>query len=492
MLVSFILVTIISFIFCLSFTPLVRILALRLNLVDVPDNRRKVHERPIPRVGGVAVAAAYFGSLVALVAWLHFDNTASITGLTAVKSTVPAALLIFLIGLTDDIFNLNPRHKFGAQIVAAVMAVLAGVHMPGIHIYGTALSGMDSVLTMALSVLWLVLCTNAVNLIDGLDGLAGGVSFLATITILVASLATGNMGLVLATAPLAAVLLGFLVFNFNPASIFLGDSGSLLIGFLLGCYSILWSGTATTALKLAAPLLALAVPILDVTLAISRRFLRNQPIFKADRSHIHHRLLARGFGHKKTVLLLYAAAGMAGTLSLCLIWAQDFWAPIVLVVFAAAAISGIQQLGYTEFDALRRVILRGGLRSEVTAQLAVQTLEAGLNAAGTVDDAWTVIQGGCEELGLHASYMQLAGNSFHSTPGNGSHHSWDIRIPISSDDWIELSQSSVTARYPNALVPFVTIVRRVLADKSMRWVNRNEKTADYAPALYTQVVSAGD
>ena len=108
MLVPFFLVTAISFIVCLSFTPLVRILALRLNLVDVPDNRRKVHKRPIPRVGGVAVAAAYFGSLVALVASLHFDNTAASTGLTAVKSTVPAALLMFLIGLTDDIFNLNP------------------------------------------------------------------------------------------------------------------------------------------------------------------------------------------------------------------------------------------------------------------------------------------------------------------------------------------------------------------------------------------------
>ena len=149
--------------------------------------------------------------------------------------------------------------------------------------------------TLPLTLLWLVACMNAFNLIDGVDGLASGLGLFATVTTFVAALLQKNVPLALATIPLAGALLGFLRYNFNPASIFLGDSGSLLIGFLLGCFGVIWSQKSATFLGMTAPLMTLAIPLLDVCLSVVRRYMRHEPLFKADRGHIHHRLLDRGF-----------------------------------------------------------------------------------------------------------------------------------------------------------------------------------------------------
>jgi UDP-GlcNAc:undecaprenyl-phosphate GlcNAc-1-phosphate transferase len=148
---------------------------------------------------------------------------------------------------------------------------------------------------LPVTVLWLLACANAFNLIDGLDGLASGVGLFATLTTLCAALMHGDMELALATAPLAGALIGFLRYNFNPASIFLGDCGSLSIGFLLGCYAVMWSQKSATLLGMAAPAIVLAAPLVDTALSIARRFIQHKPIFGADRGHLHHRLLDRGF-----------------------------------------------------------------------------------------------------------------------------------------------------------------------------------------------------
>jgi UDP-GlcNAc:undecaprenyl-phosphate/decaprenyl-phosphate GlcNAc-1-phosphate transferase len=480
MLTILFLLTALSLILSLLFTPIVRSLALHCNLIDLPDNKRKVHKHPVPRVGGVAVAAAYFGSLLVVLAFLSYQQSELGAQFTVLKSIAPAALVIFFIGLADDIFNLKPWHKFAAQFVAAVMVVLAGVHVR------VAAFHVHPILLTAATIVWLVGCTNAVNLIDGLDGLAVGISLLATTTVLIASLINGDIGLAIATAPLAGALVGFLFFNFNPASIFLGDSGSLLLGFLLGCYSLLWGGTSVTALDIAAPFMVLAVPLLDTTLAIARRFLRGQPIFKADRSHIHHRLLARGLSHRRTVLLLYVAAGIAGSLSLCLVWARDHWQSVVLATFACQVIVGIWQLGYSEFDALRRVIFRGGLRREIMADLAVQTFKEKLEAAATSGECWVVIQSGCQEFGLHANRMQLAGHIFGSSGNSGPRA---MRIPVSEMDWIELSHDLGPAGYPAAIVPLANTMRRVLTDKSIHGAEIEAQSAYFSTALFETVAS---
>jgi UDP-GlcNAc:undecaprenyl-phosphate/decaprenyl-phosphate GlcNAc-1-phosphate transferase len=484
MLTTLLLLTALSLVLSLLFTPTVRTLAIRYNFVDLPDNNRKVHKSPIPRVGGIAVASAYFGSLLMVLAFLSYERPELSASFGAFKSIAPAALVIFFIGLADDIFNLKPWHKFAGQFVAAGIVVSGGV-----HIHQFAAFHLHPMLLTAVTVIWLVGCTNAVNLIDGLDGLAGGISLLATMTVLIASLVSGDIGLAIATAPLAGALIGFLVFNFNPASIFLGDSGSLLLGFLLGCYSVLWSGKSVTTLDMVAPFMVLAVPLLDTSMAITRRFLRGQPIFKADRSHIHHRLLARGLSHRSTVLRLYAAAGIAGLLSLGLVWTRDHWQTAVFATFVCQVVAGIWELEYSEFDALRRAIFRSGIRQEIIANLAVQTFEHKLEAAQTPDDCWAVIQGSFEEFGLRASRMQFGGHMFRSAGHNGL---YSTRIPVSANGWVELSHTSSAVDYPAAIVPLANTMRRVLTDKNTHGAGTGARSAYFSNALFEHAPSTAN
>src|SRR5688500_4440913 len=263
-----------AFVFSLVLTPVFRDIFRSYKVVDQPDKKRKVHIYPIPRVGGIAIALAYL--LTFFLGWPS-DVRAFSRELSLVANIFPAALLIFMTGLIDDFFGLKPWQKLIGQSVAACLACWAGVRIIGIS--GYLLPDFWSV---PLTIGWLLICTNAFNLVDGLDGLAAGVGLFATLTIFSAALLQGNQPLMFATLPLAGCLLGFLVFNFTPATVFLGDCGSLLIGFLLGCFGVIWAEKSVTLLGLTAPLIALSLPLLDVLLCIARRWLRNQPIFAAD------------------------------------------------------------------------------------------------------------------------------------------------------------------------------------------------------------------
>lgn len=448
-----------ALILSLFLTPLVRLMALKWNLVDLPD-ARKVHKNPIPRIGGIAVSGAYFGSCLLVAALLaHFRPDLPI-GFSTIRSVGPATLFIFIVGLADDILNLKPWQKFAVQIAASLMVVSAGVHMGDSSLF----VGHPIVARVA-TVVWLLVCTNAVNLIDGLDGLAAGIAFLATMTTLIASLMSGNLELTIATAPLAGALVGFLVFNSNPASIFLGDSGSLVLGFLLGCFSLLWSVKSATLLGMTAPLMALSVPLIDTSLAILRRFLRRQPIFLPDRSHVHHRLLALGLTHRRAVFFLYSAGLVAGVLSLSLLWARSHGEAIVLLAFVSVVLFGIDKLRYPELNAARKILFSGGLRREISAQLEVQSLKDVLTAARTAEDCWAAVQRNSSELGFEVVRMRLGSRIFgESTP---SAPASTIRIAIGEQDWVDLSVDSNPGTHPNVLMPFVTTVQRALADKNI-------------------------
>ena len=224
---------------------------------------------------------------------------------------LPAAALIFAVGLLDDLRAMRPWPKLAVQVIASYVAFDAGIRIS--RLGGFAVPPW---LSLPLTVSWLVGCCNAFNLIDGVDGLATGAGLFASVTMLLGALLNNDTLLAMATVPLAGALLGFLWYNFNPASIFLGDSGSLTLGFLLGCYGTIWNQKSTTVLGITAPLMALAVPLLDTGISIARRFLRQQPIFSADFGHIHHRLLARGLTPRRVVLLLYGASGVAAVMSL--------------------------------------------------------------------------------------------------------------------------------------------------------------------------------
>ena len=340
----------------LILTPLVRDSFARLGLVDRPDGGRKFHHHAVPRVGGIAIAVSYAAAFGMLLAVPGFGGSVFERHLPAVLNLLPSAGLIFLTGLLDDLWEMRPWQKLIGQSTAAILAVLAGVRITG-------LSGhpLNESLGAGLTVLWLLACCNAFNLIDGLDGLASGMGLFSTLTIFLAALLHGDLMLALATLPLAGALLGFLRYNFNPASVFLGDSGSLLIGFLLGCYGVIWSQKSATMLGMTAPLMAMAIPLLDVLLSIFRRWLRGKPIFSSDRSHIHHKLLEKGLTHRAVVTSLYGVCGVYALLSLVQSLSEQKMGGAILVLCCSVTWLGIRHLDYFEFGLAGRTLFGGGL-----------------------------------------------------------------------------------------------------------------------------------
>jgi UDP-GlcNAc:undecaprenyl-phosphate GlcNAc-1-phosphate transferase len=468
-----------SFIIALILTPLFRDCAIRLGLVDAPGDPRKIHERPIPRIGGVAIIGTYLAAFALLfVLPLHASRVLS-SELILVVKLLPAALIVFAIGLADDVFHLKPWHKLAGQSIAAVVAYFCGVQIANLgafpigHWFG-----------FPITLLWLIGCANAFNLIDGMDGLASGVGLFATITTLIAGLLQGHLSLAIAVAPLAGALLGFLRYNFNPASIFLGDSGSLFIGFMLGCFGVLWSQKSATVLGMTAPLMALSLPLLDTFLSIARRFLRNQPIFAADRRHIHHRLLDKGITTRRTVLVLYAFCGLAAALSLLQSVFDHSFGGAFIVLFCGAAWLGIQQLGYVEFHVVGKMLIEGTLRAAIQSELCLQTFEARLVAAAGVHEIWTVLRNAAPEFGFGYLQMKFQGETFNGyanqeITGCGCRRSmktypdqstlcpscWAIRVPLSRVDYVDFVRQSGASGMPSVTASFVELVRRTLQRK---------------------------
>ena len=443
-----------SFILSLVLTPFVRNMARRLGFVDLPDYIRKVHTLPVPRLGGIAIFASI---VIAYSMLLIVGLSAGVivwSGLPLVLRLLPAALIIFIIGLIDDIRGVRPWQKVTGQVVAALLAWTGGIHVHAVsgHVFSTIVS-------FALTLLWIVACTNAVNLIDGVDGLAAGVGLFATITTLIAALLSNNINLALATAPLAGALLGFLRFNFNPASIFLGDCGSMTIGFLLGCYGVIWSEKSTTFLGMTAPLLALSVPLFDAGLAIVRRFLRQQPIFDADRAHVHHQLLSRGLTPRRVVLILYSVCGLAAAASLLMTVTHERYRGIIIILVCLAAWLGIQHLGYNEFSVVGKLALGGAFRGLLNAQLALVAFEHELSSSETLERTWEVLLRACPRFGFSRIVLNLDGFSRESGVAEG----WHVRIDFPGRGYINLTRQAGTTSRGAVDVHFVDCISRVIA-----------------------------
>lgn len=443
-----------AFTFSLLLTPLCRNLFRRWGLLDHPDGGRKQHRRAVPKLGGVPILLACAAAYALLLAMPFQGGGIVESGLPLVWMLLPAVGIVFLTGLADDLRGLKPWQKLAGQTAAALWAYFAGV-----HIY--AIGGHDLAIywSLPLTLAWFIGCTNAFNLIDGVDGLATGVGLFATLTTLVAALLQGNVALAMATVPLAGSLLGFLRYNFNPASIFLGDSGSLTTGFLLGCYGIIWSQKSATLLGMTAPLIALAIPILDVGLSILRRSLRGQPIFKADRGHIHHMLLKRGLTSRRVVLLLYGVCGLCASVSVMQSVLENRYAGVILVLFCVVTWIGVQNLGYAEFRAARRLLLGGAFQNTLNAQLALRTFEESLQTAHTVEDCWMALCQACPEFGFVSVRMYLGGRTYYQNGLPQPEASWAVRIPLSDAEWVNFTRPSGSAVLPMAVAPFVDSVR---------------------------------
>lgn len=289
-------------------TPPVKAFAEKVGAIDVPRDGRRVHDHPIPRMGGLAI---FLGFVVSML--LFVDMTMPITGILL------GAVVIAVMGAVDDIVSLNPWVKLAGQVLAAAVAIRCGVVF---QVISNPLSntGMIEIgwLSIPLTMLWIVGCTNAVNLVDGLDGLAVGVSAISALTMLMVALFVSEPGVSVILAALLGACVGFMPYNLNPAKIFMGDVGSQFLGFVLSTVSIVGLFKLHAIITFLVPLLALAVPLADTVFAFFRRILHGQSPFHADRGHFHHRLLAMGMSQKQVVAVLYGVSAILGLIAVLL------------------------------------------------------------------------------------------------------------------------------------------------------------------------------
>ena len=267
------------------------------------------------------------------------------------------ASLVFLLGVYDDIHGVGPYFKFSVQAIAATALFIGGLRIVNIPVvFGN--HTLPWFVGLPLTILWVLAITNAFNLIDGLDGLAAGSALFSTLVAFVVALLNGPSLVTVMTIALAGAILGFLRFNFNPATIFLGDSGSLFIGFVLSALALAGAQKAPTIVAVAIPVVSFGLPILETALSIVRRLISGRPVFTADREHIHHKLLQHGMTHRQVVILLYGVSAVFAMLSLFLLWPTGSSLGLVLAVLGIGIWIGVQHLGYLEFGELARVAHR--------------------------------------------------------------------------------------------------------------------------------------
>lgn len=313
-------------------TPYIKKLAFLIGAIDKPDNR-KVHKKIMPRLGGLAI---YIAFMVAAVASL--EMTWDIVGIL-IGGTVIAA-----VGVLDDKYQLPAKVKLLGQIFAACVLVLFDIRIEWVNNPFGGYFYLEY-LSIPLTIFWVISFTNVVNLIDGLDGLAAGVSAIASLTVILVAVQMGYYHIAVMTAALAGGIIGFIRYNFNPATIFMGDTGSMFIGYMLAAISVYGAVKTAATVALIVPFIALGLPIMDTAFAIMRRYTNGRPIFQPDKGHLHHRLLAMGMNQKQAVLLMYAITAALGIAAV--LWAEvdGFYAALIIAVIITAVAVGAKKIG---------------------------------------------------------------------------------------------------------------------------------------------------
>lgn len=336
----------IAFAISLAATPFVINLAHKIGAVDVPDSERRVHKKPIPRLGGLAI---FYGFLVALLCFAKIDEQ--------LRGILIGSLIIVGVGIIDDVKQLRALVKLGAQLLAAIIAVSHNVRITAISVPGfiseTGVLQLG-VLSIPITIAWIVGVTNAVNLIDGLDGLAVGVSSIASFSLFFIAILGGEQNVAIISAALAGGCLGFFPYNFNPAKIFMGDTGSQFLGFMLSAICIQGLFKGYVVISFIIPLLILGLPLFDTVFAIVRRAWNHKPIMGADRGHLHHRLLDNGFSQKQTVAILYVIASILG-ISAVLVLERGAYVACMLILIAMSVAFGLYKLFRKRFNERKRL-----------------------------------------------------------------------------------------------------------------------------------------
>ena len=315
------------------FTPPVKNFAHKVGAIDVPKDARRMHQKPIPRLGGLAI---YGGFLCSILIFEQLDET--------MLCVLLGAAIIVALGIFDDVLALGAKLKFVVQIVAAAIPVCIGDLQIGLFTNLNPLSDTPfvhlGILAVPATIIWIVGITNAVNLIDGLDGLAVGVSSIAAITMLAVALLTGNMPIAITMAALAGACIGFMPYNLNPAKIFMGDTGSTFLGYMLATVSIMGLFKFYAVISFAVPFLILGLPIFDTANAIIRRVAAGRSPMSPDRGHVHHKLIDMGFNQKQAVAILYAISATLGLTAVVLTSSGEVKAIVLLLAVLAAILVG--------------------------------------------------------------------------------------------------------------------------------------------------------
>ncbi|WP_353093715.1 MraY family glycosyltransferase [Tissierella praeacuta] len=323
------------------FTPLVKKLAFKVGAVDVPKDERRVHNKPMPLLGGLAI---FLAVIIVTLIFLPLEKE--------IISIIIGGAVIVIGGIIDDLKELRPKTKFIFQIIAGLILIYGDVKVDFITNPFTNDNSLIYLnwLSLPITLFWVVGITNTLNFIDGLDGLSAGVAMISSITLMIVASNTvdSNTYMIILSAAVAGACLGFLPFNFNPAKIFMGDTGALFLGFMLAAITIEGVMKSVAAIAIVAPILILSVPIFDTTFAIFRRLLNGQSISAADKGHLHHRLLNRGYSQRKSVLILYSISASFGLFAILVSKANSRQAVYLSILLLLASVLVAIKLGIFE------------------------------------------------------------------------------------------------------------------------------------------------
>lgn len=405
----------------------------------------------MPRLGGIGLFTAIFFLELFLLGLYHFGLLrSSKTPLLAIQGCLGAAALLFLVGLVDDFKNLRARTKLVFQIFAGTWVYFSGISAfhPSVSLFGHE---VGPVISYAATVFWILAITNAINIIDGVDGLAAGSALLSTLTIVVMALVARDLLLAVQCIILCGALIGFLRFNFNPATVFLGDCGSLLVGSMLAVLGLMVHRVSQPGvMSLLAPVVALGLPITETVVSVVRRIVRGTGIFVPDRGHIHHKLLDLGCSQRQTVAFLYGFSSICALASICMLYPDPFASVLVLLLVIGMAALGIQKLGYAEFGEIKRIANRTIEHKQVMANsVEFRYASYRLSKATSLDQVYLLLREVIEGVGLCGFQLTLARNieSAQLNPkiagtmkweqqGNSAlHPRWSLTLQLRSDAW---------------------------------------------------------
>ena len=392
----------------LILTPIVRTWAIQHQLTRTP-NSRDSHTAAKPRIGGIAL---YLSFILPLIVCLPLQTQVTLLLRNSHLLTILyGATILFVIGLCDDFQPINPYIKLAGQLCAGLITWLGGIQINTLSISLT--SGIElHWLSLPVTIFWIVLVTNAINLIDGLDGLAAGVTMLASLLMILVCIIGHKLLLALCFTALFGSLVGFLRYNFNPASIFMGDGGSYFLGYTIASLSILGSVKGQTTLAMLIPILALGVPLFDTLFAPIRRFLQGKKIFSPDKNHLHHRLIQYGLTQKQVVLVLYGFTILLSTAAFLLTYAKDRQASLILSIPAVAIIFFLKKSGYLNYfapnniynwvlDILEAAKINPSSRALLDIQLHIKNAE-------TIEEMWKYTEKSFEMLEFDFAQLKLS------------------------------------------------------------------------------------